>query len=57
MLRHGELLLRVDYRCLDPYMRTRMDNRKSDAPWVAIGGVMAGENVATETLPITRNLP
>lgn len=43
----GELLLRVDYLSLDPYMRTRMDDAKSYAPPVAIGGVMSGESVAT----------
>ncbi len=45
----GGLLLRTLYLSLDPYMRGRMDDRKSYAPAVAIGGVMTGESV-TEVL-------
>jgi NADPH-dependent curcumin reductase CurA len=43
----GQILLRVQYLSLDPYMRSRMDDRKSYAPAVALGGVMTGESVAT----------
>lgn len=41
----GGVLLRVLYLSLDPYMRGRMDDRKSYAAPVAIGGVMTGESV------------
>jgi NADPH-dependent curcumin reductase len=41
----GGLLLRVLYLSLDPYMRGRMDDRKSYAKPVAVGEVMAGESV------------
>jgi NADPH-dependent curcumin reductase len=44
-LPHGGLLLRVLYLSLDPYMRGRMDDRKSYARSVAIGEAMAGESV------------
>ena len=40
------LLLRGLYLSLDPYMRGRMDDRKSYARPVAIGEVMAGETVS-----------
>src|SRR5271156_4647982 len=43
----GQFLLRVQYLSLDPYMRGRMDDRKSYAKPVPLGGVMAGESVAT----------
>ena len=43
----GQVLLRVEYLSLDPYMRGRMDDRKSYATPVPLGGVMAGESVAT----------
>src|SRR6266852_781506 len=43
----GEVLLQVQYLSLDPYMRGRMDDRKSYAKPVALGGVMQGESVAT----------
>ena len=39
------LLLRVLYLSLDPYMRGRMDDRKSYVKPVNIGEVMAGESV------------
>jgi NADPH-dependent curcumin reductase len=39
------LLLRVLYLSLDPYMRGRMDDRKSYAKPVALGEVMTGECV------------
>ena len=42
----GELLLRVQYLSLDPYMRGRMDDRKSYAEPVKLGEVMTGESVA-----------
>ncbi|MEM6407669.1 MAG: NADP-dependent oxidoreductase [Pseudomonadota bacterium] len=38
----GEFLVRVIWLSLDPYMRGRMDDVKSYAPPVAIGGVMEG---------------
>ena len=43
----GQVLLRVQYLSLDPYMRGRMDDRKSYAPPAPLGGVMPGESVAT----------
>jgi len=43
----GQVELRVDYLSLDPYMRGRMDDRKSYAPSTAIGAVMPGESVCT----------
>src|SRR5438552_12224601 len=42
----GQLLLRTLYLSLDPYMRGRMDDRKSYAKPVAVGEVMVGESVA-----------
>src|SRR5437899_8368255 len=42
----GQVLLRVEYLSLDPYMRGRMDDRKSYATPVSLGGVMQGESVA-----------
>ncbi len=41
----GGLLLRVLYLSLDPYMRGRMDDRKSYAKSVGIGEPMTGESV------------
>src|SRR5271156_2769576 len=43
----GQVLLRVQYLSHDPYMRGRMDDRKSYAKPVPLGGVMQGESVAT----------
>jgi NADPH-dependent curcumin reductase len=43
----GEVLLQVQYLSLDPYMRGRMDDRKSYATPVPLGGVMQGESVVT----------
>jgi len=43
----GGLLLRVIYLSLDPYMRGRMEDRKSYAPPTKLGAVMPGESVAT----------
>src|ERR1700722_11004206 len=42
----GQVLLRVQYLSLDPYMRGRMDDRKSYAKPVPLGGVIQGESVA-----------
>ena len=42
----GQVLLAVRYLSLDPYMRGRMDDRKSYAPPAQIGDVMPGESVA-----------
>jgi NADPH-dependent curcumin reductase CurA len=42
----GGLLLRTLLLSLDPYMRGRMDDRKSYAAPVAVGGVMEGEGIA-----------
>jgi NADPH-dependent curcumin reductase len=42
----GQVLLRVDYLSLDPYMRGRMDDRKSYAQPASVGDVMPGESVA-----------
>src|SRR5271163_5369661 len=44
-LPRGGLLLRVLYLSLDPYMRGRMDDRKSYAKQVDIGEAMTGESV------------
>ena len=41
----GQVLLRTIWLSLDPYMRGRMDDRKSYAKSVAIGEVMTGESV------------
>jgi len=43
----GEMLLKVQYFSLDPYMRGRMDDRKSYAEPTALGAVMPGESVAS----------
>jgi NADPH-dependent curcumin reductase CurA len=42
----GEVLLKVLYLSLDPYMRGRMEDRKSYAPPAALGAPMPGESVA-----------
>ena len=42
----GEALLRTLYLSLDPYMRSRMDDAKSYAKNVDIGGVMVGGTVS-----------
>jgi NADPH-dependent curcumin reductase CurA len=42
----GQLLLGVQYLSLDPYMRGRMDDRKSYAKPLQLGDVMTGESVA-----------
>ncbi|MDG1471923.1 MAG: NADP-dependent oxidoreductase [Ascidiaceihabitans sp.] len=41
----GEILVRVHYMSLDPYMRGRMDDGKSYAAPVPIGGTMEGGSV------------
>jgi hypothetical protein len=42
----GQVLLQVQYLSLDPYMRGRMDDRKSYAAPTPLGAVMPGEAVA-----------
>jgi NADPH-dependent curcumin reductase len=42
----GQILLAVQYLSLDPYMRGRMDDRKSYASPLQVGDVMTGEAVA-----------
>lgn len=41
----GEVLIEVSHLSLDPYMRGRMDDVKSYAPSVDIGGTMTGQGV------------
>lgn len=41
----GEVLIEVTHLSLDPYMRGRMDDVKSYAPSVEIGGTMTGQGV------------
>jgi len=43
----GGLLLEVNYLSLDPYMRGRMDDRKSYAEPTKVGDVMTGETINT----------
>jgi NADPH-dependent curcumin reductase CurA len=45
--REGELLVRVDWLSLDPYMRGRMNEGKSYAARVELGEVMVGGAVGT----------
>lgn len=42
---NGEVLVEVTHLSLDPYMRGRMDDAKSYAPSVDIGGTMTGQGV------------
>jgi NADPH-dependent curcumin reductase CurA len=42
----GQILLGVQYLSLDPYIRGRMDDRKSYARSLELGEVMVGESVA-----------
>jgi NADPH-dependent curcumin reductase CurA len=42
----GQVLLGVQYLSLDPYMRGRMDDRKSYATPLQLGDVMVGQTVA-----------
>ena len=44
-LRDGQLLVRVHYLSLDPYMRGRMDEARSYAPCQPLGEVMVGSTV------------
>src|SRR6266481_1481326 len=43
----GQVLLRVQFLSLDPYMRERMNARESYQPPIALGDVVPGESVAT----------
>jgi NADPH-dependent curcumin reductase len=43
---NGEMLLAVRYLSLDPYMRGRMDDRRSYSPPTPVGDVMEGDVVA-----------
>ncbi|HEX4942754.1 MAG TPA: NADP-dependent oxidoreductase [Usitatibacteraceae bacterium] len=45
--RDGELLVRVDWLSLDPYMRGRMNEGKSYAARVELGEVMVGGTIGT----------
>jgi NADPH-dependent curcumin reductase CurA len=42
----AQRLLEIQYLSLDPYMRGRMDDRKSYAKPLRLGDVMTGESVA-----------
>ena len=46
-VKEGELLVKIDWLSLDPYMRGRMNDVKSYAPSVEIGDVMVGGAVGT----------
>jgi NADPH-dependent curcumin reductase len=48
-LPRGGVLLRVLYLSLDPYMRGRMDERKSYAPAVGVGEVMTAQSICEVT--------
>ena len=48
-----QILLRVQYLSLDPYMRGRMDDRESYAQPTPVGGVMPGESVASPTCTLS----
>jgi NADPH-dependent curcumin reductase CurA len=50
----GQLLLKTKYLSIDPYMRGRLDDRKSYAPPTSIGEVIEGESVAEV---LVANLP
>src|SRR3546814_442127 len=43
----GQFLVGANYLSLDPYMRGRMDDRKSYAAPTPVGGVMEGEIIGT----------
>src|SRR4051794_26539979 len=45
-VREGQVLTRVHYLSLDPYMRGRMDEARSYAPPQPVGEVMIGGTVA-----------
>jgi hypothetical protein len=59
MPRPGPETLPLKVRCLslDPYMRGRMEDRKSYADPPALGAVMPGESVATVLDAIVRTTP
>ena len=42
----NQMLVETLYLSLDPYMRSRMDDRKSYSPPTAVGAVMEGESIA-----------
>src|SRR6266481_7631137 len=42
----GQLLLETQYLSLDPYMRGRIDDRRSYATPLQLGDIMTGESVA-----------
>src|SRR5690625_7569979 len=42
----GQVLLRTEYLSLDPYMRGRMSDAPSYAPFVALGETMVGGTVS-----------
>ena len=44
-LDEGEILIESHYLSLDPYMRGRMNDSKSYAPSIKIGGIITGEVV------------
>jgi len=46
-IKEGELLVKIDWLSLDPYMRGRMNDVKSYAPSVEVGEVMVGGAVGT----------
>ncbi|KEQ52336.1 NADP-dependent oxidoreductase [Sphingobium chlorophenolicum] len=46
-IQDGQFLVGGNYLSLDPYMRGRMDDRKSYAAPVPVGGVMEGEIIGT----------
>ena len=46
-IKEGELLVKIDWLSLDPYMRGRMNDVKSYAPSVEVGDVMVGGAVGT----------
>jgi NADPH-dependent curcumin reductase len=50
----GQLLLKTKYLSIDPYMRGRLDDKKSYAPPTPIGAVIPGESVAEV---LVANLP
>ena len=46
-LKEGELIVKIDWLSLDPYMRGRMNDARSYAPSVEVGDVMVGGAVGT----------
>jgi hypothetical protein len=43
----GQVLVKVNYLSLDPYMRNTMNDRKSGSPSAKVGEVMPGETIST----------